>query len=49
MVIAALATEGTTVVDDIHHILRGYENIVEKLNAVGAEIRLVQLPDPIIN
>ena len=49
MVIAALATEGTTVVDDIHHILRGYEKIVEKLNAVGAEIRLVTLPDPIIN
>jgi UDP-N-acetylglucosamine 1-carboxyvinyltransferase len=49
MVIAALATEGTTVVDDIHHILRGYENIVEKLNAVGAEIRLVKLPDGIIN
>lgn len=45
MVIAALTAEGTTVVDDIHHILRGYENIVEKLNAVGADIRLVQLPD----
>ncbi len=45
MVIAALAAEGTTIVDDIHHILRGYEHIVEKLNAVGADIRLVQLPD----
>lgn len=45
MVIAALATEGTTVIDDIHHILRGYEHIVEKLGAVGADIRLVQLPD----
>lgn len=47
MVIAALTAEGTTVVDDIHHILRGYENIVEKLNAVGADIRLVQLPDAV--
>lgn len=47
MVIAALATEGTTIVDDIHHILRGYERIVEKLNAVGADVRLVKLPDPI--
>ena len=46
MVIAALATDGTTVVDDIHHILRGYEHIVEKLNSVGADIRLVRLPDP---
>ncbi|MCH5183917.1 MAG: UDP-N-acetylglucosamine 1-carboxyvinyltransferase [Oscillospiraceae bacterium] len=47
MVIAALTASGTTVVDDIHHILRGYENIVEKLNAVGADIRLVSLPDAI--
>lgn len=44
MVIAALATKGTTVVDDIHHILRGYEHLVEKLNAVGADIRLVRIP-----
>ena len=47
MVIAALCTPGTTVIDDIHHILRGYEHIVEKLDAVGADIRLVQLPDGI--
>lgn len=47
MVIAALTANGTTVVDDIEHILRGYEHIVEKLNAVGADIRLVQLPDPL--
>lgn len=46
MVIAALTVNGTTVVDDIHHILRGYEHIVEKLNAVGADIKLVKLPDP---
>ena len=46
MVIAALSASGTTVVDDIHHILRGYEHIVEKLNAVGADIKLVKLPDP---
>ena len=45
MVIAALATPGTTIVDDIHHILRGYEHLVEKLSAVGADIRLVKLPD----
>ena len=45
MVIAALCTSGTTVIDDIHHILRGYEHIVEKLDAVGADIRLVQLPE----
>lgn len=45
MVIAGLCTPGTTVIDDIHHILRGYEHIVEKLGAVGADIRLVHLPD----
>ena len=45
MVIAALCTRGTTVIDDIHHILRGYEHIVEKLDAVGADIRLVRLPE----
>lgn len=45
MVIAALATKGTTVIDDIHHIERGYEDIVEKLRSVGADIR--RLPDTI--
>ena len=30
---------GTTVVEDIYHIERGYENIDEKLRALGADIR----------
>lgn len=47
MVIAALTAEGRTVVDDIHHILRGYEHIVEKLTAVGADIRRVELSDEV--
>lgn len=47
MVIAALSAEGRTVVDDIHHILRGYEHIVEKLTAVGADIRRVELSDEV--
>lgn len=38
MVIAGLCAEGTTVVEDIHHIERGYENIVEKLRGIGADI-----------
>lgn len=42
MVIAGLIAEGTTVVNDIDHILRGYENIVEKLEGAGAKIKIVE-------
>ncbi|MBQ9973822.1 MAG: UDP-N-acetylglucosamine 1-carboxyvinyltransferase [Oscillospiraceae bacterium] len=45
MVIAGLAAEGVTEIDSIHHIERGYENLVEKLAAVGADIRIVERPD----
>ena len=41
MVVAALAAEGRTAIEDIYHIQRGYENIVEKLRGVGADISLV--------
>ena len=44
MVIAGLAAKGTTEIDGIHHIERGYETIVDKLAAVGADIRVVALP-----
>ncbi len=39
LVIAGLAAEGTTFVEDIHFVERGYENIIEKLTALGALIR----------
>ena len=42
LVIAGLAAEGTTIVENIHFIERGYENIVEKLTALGANIRRVE-------
>ena len=42
MVIAGLAAQGVTEVDSIHHIQRGYENLVEKLIGVGADIKLVR-------
>ena len=45
MIVAGLAAEGVTVIDGIHHIERGYESIVEKLSAVGADIQVVYLPD----
>ncbi len=41
LVIAGLAAEGITVVDDIKYILRGYENFDEKLRLLGAQIELV--------
>ena len=45
MVIAGLAATGETEIDSIHHIERGYENIVEKLAAVGADIQTIFVPD----
>ena len=45
MVVAGLAAHGTTFVTDIDHIQRGYENLVEKLSAVGADISIVEEPD----
>ncbi len=41
MVIAGLAAQGTTAIEDIDHIRRGYERIVEKFSALGADIRIV--------
>ncbi len=40
MVLAGLAANGKTVIKDVDHILRGYENIIEKLTNVGAKIYL---------
>ena len=42
LVIAGLSAEGTTMVDNIHFIERGYENLVEKMTALGADIRRVE-------
>ena len=42
MVIAGLIAEGTTIISEIDHILRGYENIVEKLSGVGAKISVIE-------
>ena len=45
MVIAGLAAQGTTEIDGIHHIERGYENLVGKLSGVGADIREITMED----
>jgi UDP-N-acetylglucosamine 1-carboxyvinyltransferase len=41
LVLAGLAAEGTTVVDRIYHVDRGYERIEAKLRPLGADIRRV--------
>ena len=42
LIIAGLAAEGTTTVDRVYHIDRGYERIEEKLGMLGANIRRVK-------
>jgi len=43
LILAALAAEGETIVTDIEHVLRGYENIVSKLNDVGAKLQIEEI------
>ena len=42
LVLAGLLANGTTTITNIEHVLRGYENIVQKLTDVGAEIELIE-------
>jgi UDP-N-acetylglucosamine 1-carboxyvinyltransferase len=41
LVVAALVAEGTTLIDRIYHIDRGYETIEEKLSQLGADVQRV--------
>lgn len=43
MILAGLVAEGTTRIGDLHHIDRGYENIVTKLKNLGADIERVDV------
>ena len=47
MVIAALAADGTSTIEDAHYIERGYEDIVGKFAALGARIRRVETQEPV--
>jgi UDP-N-acetylglucosamine 1-carboxyvinyltransferase len=40
LVLAGLVAKGTTKINNIEHVLRGYENIIEKLTKVGALIKM---------
>ncbi|MBQ2902882.1 MAG: UDP-N-acetylglucosamine 1-carboxyvinyltransferase [Clostridia bacterium] len=46
MIIAGLCASGTTEIEDIYHIDRGYEDVVEKFSGIGAQIKRVYCPDP---
>jgi len=43
MILAGLVAEGTTRIGDLHHIDRGYEDIVEKLMSLGADIERIEI------
>ena len=45
LIIAGLMAKGTTEIGNIQYIDRGYENVVEKLTAVGADIKRITYPD----
>lgn len=47
LIIAGLVAEGETEVSSIHHIDRGYEDIVEKLTGVGVDIKYKDFPDEV--
>ena len=42
MLLAGMIAEGHTEITNIEHILRGYENITNKLSAVGANVKIVE-------
>ena len=46
MIIAGLAASGTTEIEDILHIDRGYEDVVVKLKGLGADIKRTYTPEP---
>ena len=43
LVLAGLTACGVTTISKIEHVLRGYENIIEKLQAVGAKIEIEEI------
>ena len=45
MIIAGLSANGITEIEEIDHIDRGYENVVEKFSALGADIKRVKTFD----
>lgn len=48
LVIAALAAQGDTLISDIEHMERGYENFVEKLSSLGVKISKIPSENPVL-
>lgn len=42
LVAAALGAQGKTVIEEIRHVLRGYEDLVGTLNTLGARITRIE-------
>jgi UDP-N-acetylglucosamine 1-carboxyvinyltransferase len=42
VLIAMLAAEGTSILRNIYSISRGYEEIAQRLNSIGADIRVIK-------
>ena len=42
LIIAGLTAKGTTYVDNIHYVERGYERLIEKMSALGADIKVIE-------
>lgn len=47
LVIAGLMAEGTTTISNVEYILRGYDHIIEKLTALGADIQMIETEEEI--
>ena len=43
LILAALIADGNSTITNVEHVLRGYENIIEKLTNVGAKISLEEI------
>ncbi len=46
MIIAALTANGTSYIEDIKYIERGYEDVVEKFKSLGADIKRINTTEP---
>jgi len=45
LMIAALTAKGETEIEDIFHIERGYEDVVDKFRSLGATVKRIEVPD----
>jgi len=49
MVVAALAADGQTEIEDMYHVDRGYQDLEAKLTALGAQVRREREPSPALS